>query len=266
MKRVHAHTVIIALLILLPMKHFVKAGNDPQDEFFIHPSYEWLRLGATMTLDQKWLRGGFRAVPDVPNCCPEYSNATAMSLGGGVFVEAPLTPRWTIGTRLTFAQLGGDFVSNEQTLVYADAVQSSPATIEHTRKPRVTSMIFEPNITYNPYDAFTVGLGMQVGFTISKSFNQSETLLTPDNIVFENGTRTRLVTSGDIPRQNTMQAALVGRIGYEWALDEIGQITLGPEISYAYSFTDVVETSDWSTHALRFGVIFRYSLLEEIRP
>jgi len=167
---------------------------------------------------------------------------------------------------LTLAQLGGDFVSNEQTLVYANALQSTQATIEHTRKPRITALLVEPNITYNPYDNFTLGLGVQLGFTLSTSFTQSEELLSPDNIVFENGQRTRLSTSGSITRQNSVQSAIIGRIGYEWALDEIGQMTLGPEVSYAHAFTDIVEDAEWSTHALRVGVTFRYSLLREIRP
>jgi hypothetical protein len=242
------------------------SGSAPQDEGSIHPSYEWIRLGGTFSMDQKWLRGGFRAVPDVPSCCPEFATATDLSIGGGILIEAPVSPRWSVGTRLTIAQLGGDFTSMEQALVYANELQSVPASIEHVRKPRMTTMMFEPNITYNPYDALTVGLGVQVGFALSTSFNQSEQLVSPDNIVFENGTRTRLVTSGSISRHNAFQAAVVGRIGYEFVLDEIGQITLGPELSYAHALTNVVEEADWSTHALRIGVVFRYSLLEELRP
>lgn len=255
-------SIVTLLMIQVPMY----AGANPQDEISIHPSYEWIRLGTTVSLDQKWLRGGFRGVPGVPSCCPEYSNATATSFGGGLLVEAPLTSRWSVGTRLNLAQLGGDFVSNEQTLVYANALQSTQATIEHTRKPRITAMLVEPNITYNPYDNFTLGLGVQLGFTLSTSFTQSEALLSPDNIVFENGERTRLSTSGSITRQNSVQSAIIGRIAYEWALDEIGQMTLGPEVSYAHAFSDMVEDAEWSTHALRVGVTFRYSLLREIRP
>lgn len=262
-QRFMQHLAIVTLLMIQVTMH---AGANPQDEISIHPSYEWIRLGTTVSLDQKWLRGGFRGVPGVPSCCPEYSNATATSVGGGLLVEAPLTSRWSLGARLTLAQLGGDFVSNEQTLVYANALQSTQATIEHTRKPRITSLLLEPNISYNPYDAFTIGLGVQLGFTLSTSFNQTEELLSPDNIVFENGTRTRLSTSGSITRDNSVQATLVGRLGYEWALDEIGQMTLGPEISYAHAFTDLVEDAEWSTHALRIGVTFRYSLLRELRP
>lgn len=259
------HIIRLALCCIL-LSPCILVDAHAQDERSIHPSYEWIRLGGTFSMDQKWLRGGFRAVPDIPSCCPEFSNTTDLSLGGGVIVEAPVSSRWSLGTRLTIAQLGGDFTSVEQALVFANELQSVPASIEHVRKPRMTALMFEPNISYNPYDAFTVGLGVQVGFALSTSFNQIEQLVSPDNIVFENGTRSRLATSGSIPRHNAFQAAIVGRIGYEWALDEIGQITLGPELSYAHAFTDVVEDANWSTHALRIGVIFRYSLLEELRP
>jgi len=56
-------SIVTLLMIQVPMY----AGTNPQDEISIHPSYEWIRLGTTVSLDQKWLRGGFRGVPGVPS-------------------------------------------------------------------------------------------------------------------------------------------------------------------------------------------------------
>lgn len=237
-----------------------------QDEDLIHPSYEWLRLGATAAFDQRWLNGAFKGLPDVPSCCPEYSSATANGLSGGLIVEIPVTSRFTTGVRLTFAELGGDFQAYEKELVYAGELESKEATFEHTLKPRVTVLMFEPNVTFNPAWALTVGAGIQIGYAASSSFEQTETLISPDNIVFENGSRVRNERSGEIPTVNTFQVALTGRVAYEWPLDDIGQITLGPELSYSYALTDIVDGINWKTNVLRLGVIFRYSLLREVRP
>lgn len=237
-----------------------------QDEDLIHPSYEWMRLGATGAFDQRWLNGSFSGLPDVPSCCPEYTSATASGFSGGVFVEIPITERIVIGTRLLVSELGGEFQTLEHELVYAGELESKEATFEHTLKPRVTTLMFEPNVAFNPVAALTLGVGVQIGYAASSSFEQTETLLSPDNIVFENGSRVRNQRSGEIPTQNTFQVAVTGRIGYEWALDQIGQITLGPELSYSHALTNVVDGINWKTNALRLGVIFRYSLLREVRP
>jgi hypothetical protein len=253
-------TVVLAALTL-------SVGTlQAQDEDLIHPSYEWLRLGATAAFDQRWLNGSFKGLPDVPSCCPEYTSTTAAGLSGGLIVEIPVTGRFTTGVRLTFTQLGGDFLAYENELVYAGEVESVDATFEHSLKPRVTALMFEPNATYNPVAALTLGLGVQIGYAAVSSFEQTETLVTPDNIVFENGSRVRNARSGEIPTQNTFQVALTGRVGYEWALDAIGQITLGPELSYSHALTNVVDGINWKTNDLRLGVVFRYSLLREVRP
>lgn len=259
--RWYAAMAVAALLVLAGAQRM-----HAQDEDLIHPTYEWMRLGATAAVDQRWLNGSFRGLPDVPSCCPEYTSTTATGLSGGVFVEIPITSRISIGTRLAVSELGGDFQTFERELVYAGELESVEATFEHLLKPRVTTIMFEPNLTYNPVAALTLGFGIQIGYAAVSSFDQSETLLTPENIVFENGSKVRNVRSGEIPTQNTFQVALTGRLGYEWALDDIGQLTLGPELSYSHALTNVVDGINWKTNALRMGIIVRYSLLRELRP
>lgn len=87
------------------------------------------------------------------------------------------------------------------------------------------------------------------------TFSQTEAIVSPNSVLFPDGTKKHTVYSGDI--QNTATAyGAIATIGADIPFQP--QLTLIPEISYRYALNSILKFSDWKTNSLQFSMGLRW--------
>jgi opacity protein-like surface antigen len=230
------------------------------------PVSEVMHIGLYGTYDQRYLNASFAELPQVPSCCQEYSDVTKGGYTIGLLTEFPVSPVVAPTARVFYTQLGGSFTADEQKWVYNGTQDSYLGTFRHTIDATVHALYVEPGVRVSAYKGWTIGLGLQVGYILSSQYAQREEIASPQSITYQDGSTVRNVQSGDaLPAVQPWQFAINIGTGYDFAFASLPNLTLGPELNYSYSFTNIVEGIDWTTNSLRFGIAVRYAILRPAR-
>lgn len=196
-------------------------------------------------------------LPEVPSCCPSYSSGGGFGAVIGWTFGLPLTGDWSTNWRIVYNNYGGELRTVELETVDAEH-ERVLATFEHTIEARVQGLSLEGLASFKAYRSLFVSAGFRGDYILEKWFYQREFLASPEGITYENGKRTRLEFEGEIPRANTLQAAVVGSVRYDLPLGASGDIVLSPEITAWYGLTDVVKDLPWGIHGIRFGTSLQF--------
>ncbi len=260
MKARHMLLTIITMVMSLGLPTMLSAQ-------LFDPVKELMHVGLYGTYDQRYLNASFSELPQVPSCCQEFTNTTKGGYTLGLITEFPVSPVVAPTARVFYTQLGGSFLSDENQWVYNGTQESYLATFRHTIDATVHALYVEPGVRVSAYEGWTIGLGVQVGYILSSKYTQREEIASPQSITYQDGSTVRNVQSGDqLPSVNPWQFALNIGTGYDFAFASIPNLTIGPELNFSYSFTNIVEGVDWTTNSLRFGIAVRYSILREHKP
>ncbi|MFN8361161.1 MAG: OmpA family protein [Candidatus Kapaibacterium sp.] len=205
----------------------------------------------------------FRNFPNVPSCCPDYKDGSGSGLSLGILYELPLADQLRLGLRLGYSSRSGILTRDENTVVTGNI----PAVFEHKVDASLADIGLEPIAQYNLFGALWLNLGTRIAAVTTKNFSQKETIITPTDGVFPNGSSTRNeVTNQPIPEASSLYAAVLGGISYDLPLNARGTLILSPEVLYSYGITPVVSGLTWSSNSLRIGLALKYSPLPNTEP
>jgi outer membrane protein OmpA-like peptidoglycan-associated protein len=206
---------------------------------------------------------GFSNLPGVPNCCPQFESGSGSGPAFGVLFESPLNDKVMIGFRAGYFNRSGLLEKEQQTVISVDQVDQE-GYFTHTIDANLTTLSFEPLVSYRVSNHFFVHVGAQAGFFLSASYEQKEEITQPtDRGVFrENGQRTRNEKQGDLPDAAPIQMGLSAGISYEMPLNKERTMLLAPELFFNYGFTDQVQDRDWKVASLRAGVAVKFTPFE----
>jgi hypothetical protein len=235
-----------------------------------------LSLGATSVLAQDddgfvrilsvGLHGGygiashsasFTALPNVPDCCPEYTGGSGGGLIMGVDVGLPVAPKIDVTLRLGYQSFGGTMTTDEPIAVRVnnDARQTA---LRHTLETTVNTIIIEPGIEYRIDNLGLMG-GIRLGLASSGTYSTQEAFADPTiPWTYQGGASTYLPSSGSLTNVAGMQLGLM--LGVRYHLTIASALQIVPEVSYAPALSGNVQDIDWTTSAIRFGVGISYQL------
>lgn len=223
-------------------------------------------LGANFVLNTH--STDFRALPGVPNCCPQFTEGTGSGFGVAGLVELPLSQIFYIGARLGYMDHSVSLEETESTTLIVGGA-STPGEFTHTVDASIGSLGLEPRLGFRLFDALTVSAGMRVGTILSKTYEQKE-VTSVGTFMDTNGGDSRSAirnqSSGDIPETSSMLMHAVFGIGYELPLNAEGTTYLVPEVAYNFAVNDVVKDLSWKSHALAIGVSVKFSPIPPIKP
>ncbi len=198
----------------------------------------------------------FRSFPNVPSCCPMYQDGSGSGLAFGLMYETPLTENMRLGFRAGYSSRNGTLTRTENTVVTGNI----PGVFEHRVDASLADLGLEPLFQYNPIASFWVNLGGRVGYVQKSAFSQKESLISPSNGVFPNGSSTRNEFNNiAIPDASNVFAAVLGGVSYDLPLNAKSTLFLSPEILYSLGLTPVVSGVKWSSNSLRVGISIKYS-------
>lgn len=206
----------------------------------------------------------FKQLPDVPNCCNEFTSAFGIgwSFNAGMeyllnrkLFDKPL--RYSVGLSLVNQSanysveefIGHNINGNEYTKILVD----------HKLNPTLTTLSLDNSLMINPFDdiPLSVSLGFSIGTFMQKDYEQSENLKSPDNITFENGKRVRKEFNGTIKNTSLQISAIAGAKYRVWQSD---LFSVYANIGYRHGFTNVAKELDWKISSISAGLSANYSI------
>lgn len=221
--------------------------------------------GAFLNYNLNYHVADFQKLPDVPNCCPKFSDGKGTGFSFGFLFDYPLSTSLGVQFRAGYSTLNGLLKSNEPVYV-AIGDTSVLGEFEHALDTKISTIIFEPLFYLTLFDKIRLNLGFNTNLMIGKTFSQYEKIIQPtDQGTFLNDQgqdsklRIRDQYSGNIPKASTLIMSLVGGAGIELPLNSARSMLLYPEIFYQYSITPVISNYKWNINTINAGLSFVYS-------
>lgn len=190
--------------------------------------------------------------PPTDVCCREYQDGTGDGFAAGFLYRSYVASDWSMSARLMYTGLSA-YTEYEQTR-QSVIIETGPEqlTFRHSLRTTITTLGIEPMMEYHGLPFVTLLAGFGVSFPVVKEYIEEESILSPTDVLYMNGTRSKVNSEGMIPEMpGAFFSAIVG-IGSRIAVTR--NIALMPELSYFHTFNNVTKDSDWKPHALRAGL------------
>jgi outer membrane protein OmpA-like peptidoglycan-associated protein len=250
---------VLIFTILIYLISCIEINSQTSDNYF-EPRTQ-LGIFSDYNFNQHF--ADFRALPNIPNCCPLFTQGKNESFAGtfgilldflGVFQIRPSYYMWDgvlKNIEKTKGGINGKIVDVE---------------IEHTINTKIRSAGLEFIYGVNLFNNFYLNFGARGDYYIEKTFTQKEQLIKPTDFSrFENGTRTRNFYSlTEIPNVNKFSFSGLAGISSELSLNNKRTIRLVPEILATYNFTPVVQNYKWNIFTIRAGFSLKFSLSNQV--
>ncbi len=208
----------------------------------------------------------FNKIEGYDNCCPQFTDGTGSGLGIGLLFEYPLTDVFRINTRFGFANMSGELKKTEKIgntevrpgVGFGDG-DISDAVSEYSIKGNLQVITLAPGVSYYPIENLNLSAGIRLGFFNNTTFDQSEKLITPSNVVFDGtGTRARNeARNQELPNTNPLQIHGFIGAGYDFPIFKDAFLT--PELGYFLAFNNVT-TDNWKVNQLHLGASVKFPM------
>lgn len=201
----------------------------------------------------------FTELPSVPNCCPLFTSGEGSGLSAGIFYEMPLFDNFSAQFRFGFYSLDGKLSEIEcGSIIVNDHLVN--AEIEHSLDISFSTVSLGIFGKYLILDNLSILGGLNFGFPVQKKYYQAETLIYPEDYgTFENGSRIRNVSDGEIEKTTSLLLFVDFGLSYDIALNKRKSLYISPEVFYSKSLNDVLILDTWKINSFRIGFSFRYS-------
>ena len=194
----------------------------------------------------------FTRLPGVESCCTDFVGAQGMSAGIGASLRlAQVSP--SVSLR---ASAGGIVMTSPMSTTSREIVDyqgnAYDASIRHDLTTRLwlAQLSLEGVIAIAPWLHLSIGVGGAL--PLSLSYDISETIVSPDKLVFETGGVSRNQQHGT---SSSGQAALFVPVGAAGPAIRVGkELSIQPYVSMQHMLTSINATADWGATTFRAGV------------
>ena len=247
--------ILLFAIIILIAFGIVEAQTKRYTNYFLNAG-----LDANLNMHN----ADFQKLSGIPNCCTNFESAFGIATNFFVGMEYLLDKNFMNGLKysanLSFSNFSATFSENE--FIGNDLLEDTyrQITVEHNLAASLAYLNIGQAVVVNPLENIPLGvkLGFDVGFPISKTFEQSEKLLEPNDVYFTGGKKVRNEYSGDIPLIQNFYFAL--KAGVRYSVYKADAFEIIPQLEYAHSFSNVTTAQDWSVNVLRLGVGVHYNI------
>ncbi len=208
--------------------------------------------------------GTIGSVPTVATCADGFGEASGSGFTAGGLFEISPVQKLALQARLGYSSFDAHFSTMEDIGNVVENGEVISAFSEHTIDVEFGLVTLGLRAVWEPFSfPLALNLGVEGGIVTSKDADQVETLVTPTGMTFWGGVTQRNHYMGELIGAAGFQMHGVFGLSYELPLS--AYVTLSPEVSYHRAFSQVMEDSAWSAHALRLGAALKLRL-NEVEP
>ena len=205
----------------------------------------------------------FRALPGVPNCCPQFSNGSGTEPFFGIDAAWPIADRFLFSIGLNYVDHSAT-LQNDQTLPLIVNGSFQNGTDRHSVDATLRSIALQPTVAFNFAGGFFLDAGMRAGYLMTRQYSQDERIVSSagtfiDSSGNDSHSQIRNQNSGAIPQASFFLAEVVGGIRYELPMNSEHSLFLVPSARYLVALTNVASGILWRPNGLLAGLGITYS-------
>lgn len=211
----------------------------------------------------------FRALPGVPNCCPQFTTGSGTGPFVGVYAAYPIADRFLFSAGLNYVDQSATLQNDERIAIIVNGIGQN-GTDRHTVTATLRSIGLEPTVAYRLFNAVFLDAGARVGYTMTKQYSQDERIVGGagtflDSLGKDSYSQIRNQNAGDIPQAALLTAEFVVGARYEFPMNGKHTMFLVPSVTYAAALTNVSNGIDWKPNGLRAGIGITFSPVPDTR-
>jgi outer membrane protein OmpA-like peptidoglycan-associated protein len=158
-------------------------------------------------------------------------------------------------------------LATQQTTVIAPQGVAEEATIGYELATTRSFMSIAPMVAYDVVPRLSILGGMRVGFLLSSSFSQSESIVAPADIVYNDGSRTRFTfDSTAVPGASSTRLAAVFGARTSIPISDDEHWRIEPELIVNLGLSNLQSAQPWSMTSVRLGVGLAWQNYSEEEP
>lgn len=212
-----------------------------------------LSLGGGIGYVSAFHDADFRALPGVPNCCPNFTSGSGGGFELWLFGELPIEQALRFGARIGFSRHSASFaVAEKVPVIIGDRV--SEITFTHYLEASMSRIGIEPYLGFR-LGSFGASAGFRVGVTASPIYEQRETV---SSGTFGDGRNTRNQFSGTLQQASSLFFDFSAGLNYSIPLNTRKTAFLMPEVRLNYGLTPIVKNYSWSANLVTAGLSVRF--------
>lgn len=195
-----------------------------------------------------------KGLPGVPSCCPEYNSALAFTPAIDLLAHLRFSQSFRGEMRLGFDYHPSTLTAQVATTIAPSGVEEQ-AIIDHQLTTMRAYFSVSPLLSFDVSRRLSVLGGIRAGFLAASSFSQKEVLVSPSDVTYEDGSRTRFVIdSNAVPDAATTRLAAVAGLRYDIPVTTDERWHIMPEIVAVYGLGSLQSSQQWNQSSIRLGV------------
>jgi outer membrane protein OmpA-like peptidoglycan-associated protein len=243
---------VISLIFLCMTSGF---SSFAQSENFILYNPIHYGIGIQGGLGLHSTNGNLRCLADP--ACPTYENGS----GGlfGIMGSIEWMPndwgfRGALGVNLNSATLT---ITDDRARVKDANGMIVPLIREHAIKASLPSINLELGVQKS-FGNTRVILGPNIGYVLSPTWKSTSTIISPQTVSFQSGSKDTVFLEEDIPNVNAMQFGMGFGIGHHMQLSK--NMILVPEVSASIPFSKILSGPEWKQLSIMLGFSVRWGI------
>jgi len=210
------------------------------------------RYGFEGGVGQNMHETDFRALPGVPNCCPQFASGKASAFAFNFLYERPIGDLFFLGARVGYMSHDALLTGVDEPITPGDTTRS----FNHTVNLLAGSIGLEPRIGVRLFDHVLLSLGVRGGILMNAHYSQNDHAIRG---TFSDSSSYRNQSAGTLPNTNSILFHGIASIAGEFAADKGHSFYVSPEVTYMPALNDLVNGVSWKANALMVGISFKYS-------
>ncbi|MCX7909494.1 MAG: hypothetical protein N2560_08270 [Ignavibacteria bacterium] len=200
--------------------------------------------------------GSFNKLPNVPNCCPEFSFGKGLGFNSNLSYRHIVQDKIWVGGKIGLITLDAEFRKEEPTFIITPQGLEE-GSFEHLLRANLSNVFIQPFVEINLYKNLFFSFGLDFGYLFKNSFYQKETIIKPygygtflDSLGNDSGKRYRNEYNGTIPNLIKNQNFVTIGLSYDLPLNKHTTLLLRPDVFFRYPFTNLVRDIKWRVSSL----------------
>jgi len=204
-------------------------------------------------------KAGFSNFEGIPRPKFQTPNTTENQSFVTFGLQYGFAKNWFINSNFSYLSLKTEF-HNYEDLYYSNFGFADILTIEHQIDVNLKSYLFELGAEYNFWNQFNFGLGLETMLINSARFNQTQRIISPQNVDFVYPIQDY---SGDIPKINRTSFLPVVRLSYNFLPNNTSPLAVRFESYYKFA-NDILADDDWRINRFGAAVKLAWEVNKEI--
>lgn len=194
-----------------------------------------------------------RGLDGIPNCCSNYTTGTGNMVGATAEYQVAISSLLNAGARLGVQAIKNNLLAQEFRTILNNGINEQ-VHINHSINTQHMYILAMPFVEYRGISFLPMQCGVALRKSIQTSFQQSEQIVSPSEITFENDRRDRLNFTGSIPSLSQIRLDATASISYVLPLSQHNTWSLIPRIEASYPLNSVVQNGTWNIATIGIGL------------